>query len=345
MSEAELHEVSGMMAVVRLDVEPAIEHFRSAISLFQSAGATHPAARVSSRLGDAEWTHGKGADALETMEASYEVLADEEPDADLAELAAQLARFSYFAGDTDRALERVERPRDRRVPRPARRALGGLEHEGAGLPDARSVERSRGSPRTRASIALEHDKPSAALRALNNLVDLELRRSVRGGGPPGGRGLSLARRVGNRFWESSLLGHVYSKFASGKWDELLESLDEIPEDEFVRARAGFAQGYVAFGTAVRVHRGELDEAACRLTPFSELEESADVQEEVEFACGAATLRLAEGDAKEALRFARVAIAGRSAMSVGHMSVKEAVVVGLEAASSLDDRDTLAELPR
>ena len=43
------------------------------------------------------------------MEASYEVLADEEPDADLAELAAQLARFSYFAGDTDRALERVER--------------------------------------------------------------------------------------------------------------------------------------------------------------------------------------------------------------------------------------------
>ena len=64
---------------------------------------------------------------------------------------------------------------------------------------------------------------------------------------------------------------------------------------------------------------------------------------MEFACGAATLRLAEGDAKEALRFARVAIAGRSAMSVGHMSVKEAVVVGLEAASSLDDRDTLAEL--
>ena len=141
-----------------------------------------------------------------------------------------------------------------------------------------------------------------------------------------------------------MLGHVYSKFALGKWDELLESLDEIPEDEFVRARAGFAQGYVAFGTAVRASTAvSWTRPPARLTPFSELEESADVQEEVEFACGAATLRLAEGDAKEALRFARVAIAGRSAMSVGHMSVKEAVVVGLEAASSLDDRDTLAEL--
>jgi predicted ATPase/class 3 adenylate cyclase len=345
MSEAELHEVSGMMAVVRLDVEPAIEHFRQAISLFESAGATHPAARVSSRLGDAEWTHGKGADALETMEASYEVLADEEPDADLAELAAQLARFSYFAGDTDRALERVERA---------------LEiAEGLDLPDVLSEalntkalifytlgrsNEAAGLLGHALSIALEHDKPSSALRALNNLVDLsnssdqyaEADRLV-------DEGLSLARRIGNRFWESTLLGHVYPKYALGKWDDLLQSLDQIPEDEFLRARAGFGQGYVAFGTAVRVHRGELEEAVRRMSPFSELEESADVQEEVEYASGAATLRLGEGDPKEALRFAEVAIGGKGAMSLGHMSIKEAVVVGIEAAHALDERDKLAEL--
>jgi predicted ATPase/class 3 adenylate cyclase len=345
VSEAELHEVSGMMAVVRLDVEPAIEHFRQAISLFESAGATHPAARVSSRLGDAEWTHGKGADALETMEASYEVLADEEPDADLAELAAQLARFSYFAGDTDRALERVER---------ALQIAEALD-----LPDVLSealntkalIFYTLGRSREAAgllghalSIALEHDKPSAALRALNNLVDLsnssdqyaEADRLVE-------EGLSLARRVGNRFWESSLLGHVYPKYALGKWDDLLESLHQIPDDEFVRSRSGFAQGYVAFGTAVRVHRGELEEAARRMVPFSDLEESADVQEEVEYASGAATLRLGEGDPKDALRLAEVAIGGRGAMSLGHMSIKEAVVVGIEAADTLDEWDKRAEL--
>ena len=39
-----------------------------------------------------------------------------------------------------------------------------------------------------------------------------------------------------------LLGHVYSKFALGKWDELLESLDEIPEDEFVPRAGGLRAG-------------------------------------------------------------------------------------------------------
>ena len=345
MSEAELHEVSGMMAVVRLDVEPAIEHFRSAISLFESAGATHPAARVSSRLGDAEWTHGKGADALETMEASYEVLADEEPDADLAELAAQLARFSYFAGDTDAALERVERALEIAealdLPDVLSEALNtkalifltlGRSNEAAGLLGHAL------------SIALEHDKPSAALRALNNLVDLsnsadryaEADRLV-------DEGLSLARRVGNRFWESSLLGHVYPKFASGKWDELLESLDEIPEDEFERARAGLRAGIRRVRDGRRGPPRRAGRGRPPAQPFSELED-------VGRRPGGGRVRVRRRDAppRRGRRQGGAPVRGgrdrrQGAMSVGHMSVKEAVVVGLEAASSLDDRDTLAEL--
>ena len=66
-------------------------------------------------------------------------------------------------------------------------------------------------------------------------------------------GLALARRVGDRYWESSLLGHVYAKYALGLWDELMASLDEIPPGEFVTTRLGFNQGYVAFGAAVEVH--------------------------------------------------------------------------------------------
>ncbi|HZN42270.1 MAG TPA: adenylate/guanylate cyclase domain-containing protein [Actinomycetota bacterium] len=345
VSEAELHEVSGMLAVVRLDVEPAIEHFRQAISLFESAGATHPAARVSSRLGDAEWTYGKGADALETMEASYEVLVDEEPDADLAELAAQLARFSFFAGDTDAALERVEHALQIAealdLPDVLAEALNtkalvfytlGRANEAAGLLGHAL------------SIALEHDKPSAALRALNNLVDLsdyldrypEAERLV-------GEGLSLARRVGNRYWESSLLGHVYAKYALGRWDALVDSLGEIPLEEFERARIGFTQGYVAFGMAVEVHRGDLGSAARRMDHFAELQTSADVQEVIEHACGTATLRLAEGDPKEALRFAEIALEARGALSFAHSCVKEAAIAALEAAAALEDRTKLDEI--
>ncbi|HEX5936412.1 MAG TPA: adenylate/guanylate cyclase domain-containing protein [Actinomycetota bacterium] len=345
MSEAELHEVSGMMAVVRLDVEPAIEHFRSAISLFESAGATHPAARVSSRLGEAEWTYGKGADALETMEASYEVLIDEEPDADLAELAAQLARFSFFGGDTQAALERVERALQIAealdLPDVLAEALNtkalifytlGRANEAAGLLGHAL------------SIALEHDKPSAALRALNNLVDLsdyldryaEAERLV-------GEGLSLARRVGNRYWESSLLGHVYAKYALGQWDGLVDSLSEIPFDEFDRARIGFTQGYVAFGAAVEIHRGDLGAATQRLEHFAELQTSADVQEVIEHACGAATLHLAEGDPKGSLRMAEIALDARGALSFAHSCVKEAAIAGLEAASALGDRTKMDEI--
>jgi predicted ATPase/class 3 adenylate cyclase len=345
LAEAELHEVSGMMAVVSLDVEPAIEHFRKAISLFESAGATHPAARVSSRLGEAEWTYGKGADALETMEASYEVLIDEEPDADFAELAAQLARFSFFAGDTDAALERTERA---------------LEvAEALDLPDVLSealntkalilytlgrANEAAGLLGHALSIALEHDKPSAALRALNNLVDLsdyldrypEAERLV-------GEGLGLARRMGNRFWESSLLGHVYAKYALGRWDDLTDSLDEIPIEEFHQSRIGFTQGYVAYGAAVEVHRGDLEAAGRRLERFGELQTSADIQEVVEFACGAAVLRVAEGAHEDAIRYARLALDARGALSFAHSCVKEAVVYGLEAASALADEKQVAEI--
>ncbi len=194
------------------------------------------------------------------------------------------------------------------------------------------------------AIALEHDKPTAAQRAYNNLADLsdyddrypEAERMV-------GEGLSLARRVGNWYWESSLLGHVYPKYALGQWDDLMASLGEIPPDEYARSRIAFTQGYVAFGTAVEVHRGDPEAATRRLERFAELQTSADVQEVTEYACGGATLRLAQGDLKEALRLAEVALEGREALSLSHSCVKEGVITGLEAALALGDQAKFDEI--
>ena len=70
LAVAELHERAGMMANVRVDVDSASAHFRAAIELFEAEGATHPAARVSARLGEVVWSQGKGIDALESMTAS-----------------------------------------------------------------------------------------------------------------------------------------------------------------------------------------------------------------------------------------------------------------------------------
>ena len=342
---AVLHERAGMMAVAHVDVDPGIAHFRAAISLFESVGALHPAARVSARLGEAVWTQGKGADALETMEASYRVLADEEPDADLAQLAAQLARFSFFFGDTPRAMQRIERALEIAEALDIPEVLSeALNTKSLILNTFGRANEAVGLLRHSLAIALEHDKPSAALRAFNNIVDLsdymdryaEADRSV-------DDGLSLARRVGSRLWESSFLGHCYPKFALGHWDELVESLEEIPPDEFSRSRIGFTQGYVAFGTAVAVHRGDLDGAAERLERFAELQTSADLQEVCEYASGAAVFHLAAGDPKEALRFAEIAIAGHEALSFAHSCVKEGVVSGLDAAVALEDPDKIREI--
>jgi tetratricopeptide (TPR) repeat protein len=64
-------------------------------------------------------------------------------------------------------------------------------------------------------IALEHDKPSAALRAYYNLADLTVQIDR---APESAQlaedGLALARRLGNRYWEWSFLGlHI----RSGHW--------------------------------------------------------------------------------------------------------------------------------
>ena len=92
-----------------------------------------------------------------------------------------------------------------------------------------------------------------------------------------------------------------------------------------------------------MHRGDVDAAARRLERFAEMQESADVQEVAEHACGAATLHLAGNDPKEALRFAEIAMAERDALSFGHSCVKESIALGLEAALRLDDRDKVEEI--
>jgi tetratricopeptide (TPR) repeat protein len=194
------------------------------------------------------------------------------------------------------------------------------------------------------TIALEHDKPSAALRAYNNLVDLcDYEDRYAEADRMGDEGLTLSRRVGNWFWESTFLGQGYPKFALGRWRDLMASLGEIPPDEFARSRSAFNQGYVSFGTAVEVHRGDLAAALRRLERFADLQTSADVQEVTEYACGAATLRLAEGDPKEALRLAEMALEGREALGLSHSCVKEGVVTGLEAALVLGDKTKVDEI--
>ena len=104
------------------------------------------------------------------MSRAFAVLASEEPDEDLAMLAAQLGRFLFFAGRAGEAAERTElRPDPRRglrLPRVFSEALNtkslildAQERSGeAYLLLQHSLE-----------VALDNDLGASALRAYNNL--------------------------------------------------------------------------------------------------------------------------------------------------------------------------------
>jgi class 3 adenylate cyclase/tetratricopeptide (TPR) repeat protein len=334
---AELHERAGALAAARVDTI-ATEHFGRSIEIFESQGATHPAARVSARLAERMWDGGRLQEALDVMDRAFDVLVTEAQDEDLATLAAQLGRFTFFAGEPERANERIEK------------AL--LIAEALDLPEILSqamttkamilysLERPKEGMAllgTALDIALEHDKPSAALRAYNNLADLaqngdryaESTRYLE-------EGLSLARRVGNRYWESILIGFAYPRFAMGKWDEAAAMMGELPPEWFSHLRAAFNQGYVATGVMLNIHRGNLEEAAIHLKRFSGLETSADLQERTEHSAAMAILLLAQGDGEGALHSAEKAIEGQRSLSLSDHRVKESVVTAVEAALLLGD---------
>jgi len=335
--QADLHERAGLMAFTGARPDEAGTHMEGAIALFDQAGETHARARVEARLAQIMWDRGRLEEGLERMDRSYQELSQEEPDEDLAELAAQLGRFLFFAGRHDLAMERIE---------------SALElAEGLALPETFSqalntkaillISHGRKLEglallRYALAVALEHDKPSAALRGYFNLADSlsqadryeEAEQCVRDG-------LAFSRRVGNRYQELLFLGQSYALFALGKWDEALEWAEDLPEDWMTARQAYSTVSSVC--VTVLVHQGSLEEADRVATLLADFASSADAQERAGHACGKSRLLLARGDAAEALRVAQVGVEMSEEMGLTQEYVKESLVNALEA--TLDLRDT------
>jgi ATP/maltotriose-dependent transcriptional regulator MalT len=192
-------------------------------------------------------------------------------------------------------------------------------------------------------VALEHDKPSAALRAYYNLAD-SLARGDRfeESADMARDGLAFARRVGNRYWEWSFLAQMYAPFALGEWDEVLAMRSQLPEVEWSQARLAFA-GLPATWVQIQVHRGRLAEGEALIEMLAELETSADVQERMQYACGKARVLFARARPAEALAAALVSMGARDTIGVSSEAVKEAFGVAVEAALELDDLEKAQEL--
>jgi class 3 adenylate cyclase/tetratricopeptide (TPR) repeat protein len=342
--QAALHERAGMMAAAGARAEQAGQHLEQAIDLFESAGETHQAARVSAKLAEIAWDRGRLEDGLESMNRAFEVLAGEEPDEDVAALAAQLGRFTFFAGDANRALQRVEAALD------MAEALSLPEVLAQALNTKAVVLNARGRQREALALlsfaletALEHEKPSAALRAYYNLAEFRSQADrYEEAADTVAAGLELARRVGSRYWEYALLGQLYPFFALGRWDEVIGMMSELPEERWSELRGSFL-GVLGVGVHVNVQRGDLAEGERIVKLLGDFESSADTQEQATYSWGAARIALARGEAAVALQLGASAWEMRYHHGVGLEVVKEGFVVAAEAALAQREVGTVDKL--
>ena len=216
------------MADAASDSHGAEARLREARALFEDAGLTHDAARATAHLSLSLWRLGRGEEALELLEPALEVLRRDEPDEDIASLAAEAGRIHYFLGDNKTGLERIEV------------ALEIAEQQGypVVLSDALNTKalliferrnESRALLREALAIALEHDLIRQALRAYNNLssgavVDDrwdDARRWTEAG-------LELARSRGEHSFTNTLgMGLISELIADGDWDGAFALADEL----------------------------------------------------------------------------------------------------------------------
>jgi tetratricopeptide (TPR) repeat protein len=332
-TRAALEERAGQMAVLGGSADRAKAHFEDAISAFDATGATHASARVSARLGEIDYMEQRLERGIERMERAFALLADEEPDADLATLAAQLGRLHLFSGAHDLAAERLEfalgLAEKLSLPEQLSQALNTkavlMDFQGRREEAMALVEHAL-------KVALDNDLSAAALRAYNNFgVFLVQKDRYSDARALMGSALELARRAGDRRTELWLrAGDVWLLAESGEWDEALAIVDELgPVGDLPKAAAG----RVLYAVTIYVNQGKFDLARELLETCSADRDSEELQFRTAYAWAEAVLLRGEGDPEAALAAASRSVQSRHALGVG--SVKNGLVEELEAAMLVD----------
>ena len=240
LTEAALRERAGGTAHAAGRIDEAQRHYERARELYEQEGQTHPAARVSARLGEADWRLGSLERALDQMERAFAVLSDDEPDEDFATLAAELGRLHFFKGEGDLAMRACRhRNRGRRVALAPGSAFQALNTQGLLASLNGRSELSLALMKHALELALDNDLAQAALRAYNNVSDqLERRDRYDEAIDLCRRGIELARKDGRRVEELYLLGELsVCLMRTGRWSEALEATRRRPGKRLFRVRA------------------------------------------------------------------------------------------------------------
>jgi class 3 adenylate cyclase/tetratricopeptide (TPR) repeat protein len=345
LARADLLERAGEMAEAGGQPEEAASRFEEAISLFEQEGRSHAAARISARLGYVSWNQGHVVEAVDRMEKSFRALAEDEPDEDLAALAAELARCQFFVGELDLAAKRIDFALDIAESLELPTMISQALTTKAILLEERRPEESVALLRHAMSVALESDSAIAALRAQYNLAHvMQDRGRYEDAVVLAREGLELARKHGTRFWELRMLGQtLHSLYLLGRWDDALAQAAEIPADAHLQYGKVILMSELYPLVKIRVSRGEIDEAQVIVGQVESLGASDDIQERATRGIATAALARAEGRYGDALTGAEEAIRGRG--SAGRMVAEEGFVEAAEALLALDELERVEQLFR
>ncbi len=333
VERAHLLELASVKALGNAEFEAAEQGLRAALELLTQAGELHAAARVSGRLGNLEVLTGRGEQGMRRMEEAFAAVSTDEPDADVADLAARLGRnLALGSGEAERAAEANELAlgiaQALRLPETLARALGTKAYLSrvAGRP-----EEELALTRHALRYALENDLAEPAASGYANLSDSCFASDRYGEALEAlGEALGLARRSGERAVELFVLSETtYALTMTGSWDEAVATFDELPEEQ-LRANSNLVS--VLSGVLeMFLHRGQIERARELLSWF-DFVPSEDRQAYAIHTATQAALLHAEG------RFGEAVDAGSYAAGISDVpqAVKQGLVWAVESALALGE---------
>jgi tetratricopeptide (TPR) repeat protein len=338
---ARLLERAGEMALRAGDIEDAQTSFEQALALFHDAGERHDGARLIARLGEVEYRRGQLEAALERMEDAWNQLSTDEPDPNVATLAAQIGRVHVLKGDWEAALARLETALELAeslwLPETLAETLNSMSVVATFLSHP---THAAALVRAALDLALEHELPTAAFRAYNNLADgLHRLDRCEEAAAVLDQGVAYARRVGDLGWEQTLLGELsWSLALTGRWDEVFNVANQVPEERLAGASATFLASLLE----PLVAQGRLEDARHLLSLYARAKDSPDFQERGVYYAAEATVLHAEGHEREALAIVENAL-HELLETPTDQSLKTAFPQALDAALALGERERAKEL--
>ena len=229
LQRARLLEEAGEAALLGYRYEAALELFDEAIAIFNAQGATHAAARASASLGWVMWRNGDLDGGAERLDQALAVLADDEPDAEIAALIEALGRLRFFQGDIAEALTRVDRALEIAEALVAVPVLvDALNTKSLVLGGQGRHQEQQALLERAIALARENDASIPLLRALNDLgVQLMVRADFAAARRTEEEGWSW-RRMGHGDAEQQCIGSLcYLTWLLGDWETSRELRDLI----------------------------------------------------------------------------------------------------------------------